>query len=118
MDLIRSISSLLLAALFGVTVPAMATAEDHVGNWISHPRGLLSIVIAEDGGRISGPEWEHTFAAEMNTLDFELAPGRRLVLRRTANGWAGEYFHPPIRPGGHPHEPHAMLFVKNNLALR
>jgi hypothetical protein len=67
---------------------------------------------------ISGPEWEYRFAAETTNLDFELAPGRRLILRRAADGWVGEYFHPSIRPGGHPHEPHAMMFVRSNMALR
>jgi hypothetical protein len=117
MGLIRSISSLCLAALFTATLPVIALAEEHTGHWVSNPRALVIIVIGDDGGRISGPEWEYRFAAETTNLDFELGPGRRLILRRTADGWEGEYFHPPIRPGAHPHEPHSMLFVKNNAAL-
>jgi hypothetical protein len=117
MGLIRRISSLCLAVLFTATLPVVALAENHTGHWVSNPRALVSIVIGDDGGRISGPEWEHRFAAETTNLDFELAPGRRLILRRTEGGWVGEYFHPPIRPGDHPHEPHSMLFIKSKAAL-
>lgn len=76
------------------------------------------IVIGEDGGRISGPEWEHKFAAGLNDLDFEIAPGRRLILRKDGEAWVGEYFHPRMRPGEHPHEPHSMLFVRERVAAR
>jgi hypothetical protein len=117
MGLIKGIATSLLAALFTATLPVISLADDDGGYWISNPRALITIVIGDDGGRISGPEWEYRFGVHTTNLDFELGPGRRLILRRTADGWEGEYFHPPIRPGAHPHEPHSMLFVKNNAAL-
>jgi hypothetical protein len=117
MSLVRNIRCLLLAAA-GIIFPSALFADEHDGRWVSHPRALIMIVIGDDGGRISGPEWEHTFAATANAMDFEIAPGRRLVLRRAGEGWAGEYFHPRTRPGEHPHEAHSMLFVREKVAAR
>lgn len=118
MHLIRNTRSLLLAAACSVVLPTALAADEHSGNWVSHPRALITIVIGDDGGRVSGPEWEHKFAASENALDFEIAPGRRLVLRRSGETWVGEYVHPRIRPGGHEYETHSMLFVRAKVASR
>ncbi len=118
MHLVRNIKSLLLAAAFSVVLPIALVADEHIGNWVSNPRALITIVIADDGGRVSGPEWEYRFAAGADSLDFEIAPGRRLVLRRSGETWVGEYFHPRVRPGGDPNEPHSMLFVRAKVAAR
>ena len=118
MHLITRIKILLLAAAFSVILPAALGADEHSGNWVSNPRALITIVIEDEGGRVSGPEWEHKFAAGANEMDFEISPGRRLVLRRNGETWVGEYFHPQIRPGEHPHETHSMLFVRAKMAAR
>jgi hypothetical protein len=118
MRLIRNIKSLLLAIACSITLPTALVAEEHTGNWISNPRALITIVIEEDGGRISGPEWEHKFASGANDLDFEITPGRRLVLHRSGDAWVGEYFHPRTRPGEHAYETHSMLFVRAKVAAR
>jgi len=117
MNLVRNIRCLLLAAS-GIALPSALIADERDGRWVSHPRALIVIVIGDDGGRILGPEWEHLFAAGVNDLDFEIAPGRRLVLRRDGENWVGEYFHPRTRPGVHAHEPHTMLFVREKVAAR
>ena len=119
MSHIRNIRSLLfLAACLGALRPSVSVAAEHFGNWISHPRSALTIVIGEYGGRISGPEWEHSFVGGAKTIEFEIAPGRRLVLRRSGETWVGEYFHPQIGLGDHTHETHTMLFVRDKLASR
>jgi hypothetical protein len=79
---------------------------------------LIVIVVGENSGLISGPEWEYKFDANASEMDFEIAPGRRLVLHRSGEIWVGEYVHPRIRPGGGPFEPHSMLFVRDKLAAR
>lgn len=118
MRLVRNIKCLLLATACSVTLPTALVAGEHIGHWVSNPRALITIVIGDDGGRISGPEWEHRFAAGANSLDFEIAPGRRLVLHRNGETWVGEYFHPRVRPGEHAYEAHSMLFVRAKLASR
>ena len=99
-------------------LPTALAADEHDGRWVSHPRSLIVIVVGDDGGLIAGPEWEHRFAALAKDLDFEIAPGRRLVLRRDGQTWVGEYFHPRIQPGEHTHEPHTMLFVREKMASK
>lgn len=116
---IRNISSpLILAACLIALQPSALTANEHLGTWVSSPRSALTIVIGEYGGRLSGPEWEHRFPASANNIKFDLAPGRRLVLRRSGETWVGEYSHPPIRPGDHANETHSMLFVRDKIASR
>jgi hypothetical protein len=117
MDLVRNMRCLVLAAS-GILLPTAPVAEEHDGRWVSHPRALIVIVIGDDGGRIFGPEWEYVFSARANEVDFEIAPGRRLVLRRDGANWVGEYFHPRTRPGEHQREPHTMLFVRETAAAR
>ena len=117
MNLVKNMWWLALAACC-LAVSSAAIADEHHGRWVSHPRGLIVIVVGEDGGRISGPEWEYDFAARATVLDFEIVPGRRLVLRRAEGGWAGEYFHPRVGPGEHEKEPHSMLFVRDQRANR
>ncbi len=118
LHLIKTVGFLSVAAVSSLSLPSTLVAEDHLGRWVSHPRALIMIVVGENGGRISGPEWEYTFAADAAGLDFEIAPGRRFVLRRSGETWVGEYFHPPIRPGDQPHETHSMLLVRDKIAAR
>ena len=119
MHFVRNIRSLLLGAAFIAMLPPSALVADELGgSWVSHPRALITIVIREEGGRISGPGWEQRFDVGVKDVDFEIAPGRRLVLRRTSDGWVGEYFHPQIRPGDHGQESHTMLFVREKIASR
>ena len=118
MDLIGNVRNLLFLTACSAMLPTTLVADEHGGNWISIPRSLITIVVGDDGGRITGPEWEYKFAANTKTLDFEIAPGRRVVLHRNGDGWVGEYFHPRIRPGDHPHETHSMLFVRAKAASR
>jgi hypothetical protein len=117
MHLVRNIGRLFLAA-FTLMLPSTLAADEHSGRWVSNPRALIVIVIGDNGGLISGPEWEHRFAAGVNDLDFEIAPGRRLVLHRSGETWVGEYFHPRVRPGPDTGEPHSMLFVRDKIAAR
>jgi hypothetical protein len=94
------------------TLPRSPTSAEEVGGiWVSQPRSALTIVVGEDGGRITGPGWEHRFDADARTLDFEIAPERRMVLRRSRNTWIGEYFHPGIGPLAHERDEHRMTFV-------
>lgn len=102
----------LVAALIGTLQPSAVVADEHGGTWVSEPRAEITIVVAEDGGRISGPGWEHRFDAGANSLDFEIEPGRRFLLRWKGDAWVGEYFHPRIRPGPHEPEPHIMIFSR------
>lgn len=116
--LIKTIGFLSVMAVSSLLLPSTLVAEEHVGRWVSHPRAMIVIVVGENGGRISGPQWEHEFAAASNEMDFEFEPGRRLVLRRSGDTWVGEYFHPRVRPGNHSEEPHTMLFVREKVAAR
>ena len=119
MRLIRDIGRLLPVAAFIAMLPPSALVADELGgSWVSHPRSLITIVIREDGGRISGPGWEQRFEAGVKDVDFEIAPGRRLVLRLEGDVWVGEYFHPRIRPGDHVQEAHKVLFVREKIASR
>ena len=101
--------------LFAVAVVAMqpqltAGASELDSTWTSQPRGLVTIVVGEDGGRMAGPGWEHRFEAIARDLDLEIAPGRRFVLHRSGDRWVGEYFHPRIGPGTWKSEAHKMTF--------
>jgi hypothetical protein len=51
-------------------------------------------------------------------LDFEIGPGRRMVLRRVGDRWVGEYFHPRVRPGNHEFETHRMAFDRKEPAAK
>ena len=106
-------TKLILITLFalGTLLHPEAQAGSHEGAWISRPRSALTIVIGKESGLIAGPGWEHSFDAYAETLDFEVGPGQRFVLRRNASGWAGEYYHPPILPGAHTSEAHKMAFI-------
>jgi hypothetical protein len=106
------IATLLCAAVFVAVLPQSISCAEGLGTtWVSVPRATLKIVIGKDGGRVTGPGWEHRFEATANRLDFEIAPGLRFVLRRSGDGWVGEYFHPRIRPGNHTSEVHKMTFA-------
>src|SRR5437868_5240514 len=118
MRLVRNTSGAILATACSFLLSSTSTAERHNGHWVSHPRSLVAIVIDDQGGRVSGPEWEYRFTASANSLDFEIAPGRRMVLRRSGENWVGEYFHPRVRPGHHSNERHSMLFVRAKVAAR
>ena len=99
-------------AVLIATLPRSPTSAEEVGGiWVSQPRFALTIVVGENGGRITGPGWEHSFDAGARTLDFEIAPERRLVLRRSGDTWIGEYFHPGIGPGAHERDEHRMTFA-------
>lgn len=100
-----------VAVLTGTLPLSPATAEELGGTWVSQPRSALTIVVGESGGRITGPGWEHSFDAAARTLDFEIAPERRLVLRRSGDTWIGEYFHPGIGPVAHERDEHRMTFA-------
>lgn len=104
-------TTLLCAAACVAMLPQpTAGAEEPGATWVSVPRSTVKIVIGKDGGRVTGPGWEHKFDATTNDLDFEIAPERRFVLRRSGDVWVGEYFHPRIRPGTHTSEVHKMTF--------
>ena len=100
-----------VAALIGMLPQSNARSDGLGSTWVSQPRSAVTIVIGEDGGRITGPGWEHSFDSRARTLDFEIAPERRLVLRRSGNAWVGEYFHPRIGPGTHERDEHRMTFA-------
>jgi hypothetical protein len=103
--------SALIAAAFMALLPMSASNADHTGEtWVSVPRAGITIVVAKDGSRVIGPGWEHAFDAGTTLLDFEIAPERRMVLRRDGDRWVGEYFHPRVRPGNHEFELHIMTF--------
>lgn len=104
-------SLFLVAALIGMLPQPPAAADELGGTWVSLPRSAVTIVVGEDGGRITGPGWEHSFDARAKTLDFEIAPERRLVLRRSGDAWVGEYFHPRIGPGTDERDEHRMTFA-------
>ena len=100
-----------VATLIG-TLPQSPTKADEVGaTWVSQPRAAVTIVIGKSGGRIAGPGWEHNFDAQAKTLDFEIAPERRLVLRRSGDTWVGEYFQPGVGQGVHERDEHRMTFA-------
>lgn len=106
-------SPFFVAALL-VGLPSSLTADEFSGTWVSKPRSALTIVVGENGGRIAGPGWEHRFDGSAQTLDFEIAPERRMVLRRSGDTWVGEYFHPVIGPGAHARDErdeHKMTFA-------
>jgi hypothetical protein len=98
------------AALISLLPQATAVADDRGTAWLSVPRSVIKIAIEHDGGRVIGPGWEHKFEATASSLDFEIAPQCRFVLRRSGDAWVGEYFHPRIRPGTHTSEVHKMTF--------
>ena len=102
---------LITLVALGTLLHPEAQAGSHEGAWISRPRSALTIVIGKESGLIAGPGWEHPFDAYAETLDFEVGPGQRFVLRRNASGWVGEYYHPPILPGTHTSEAHKMAFI-------
>jgi hypothetical protein len=105
-------SPLLLACIVVAILPSSAAnAKEGAHTWISKPRGLVTITVGEDGGRIAGPGWEHKFATAARKLDFEIAPGRRFILRRSGESWGGEYFHPPIGSESHHDAAHKMTFA-------
>lgn len=99
-----------VATLIGM-LPLSPARADELSIWVSQPRSAITIVVGKDGGRITGPGWEHSFDARAGTLDFEIAPQRRLVLRRSGDAWVGEYFHPRIGPGTHERDEHRMTFA-------
>jgi hypothetical protein len=99
------------AALATLLSQSAAGADAPRTVWLSEPRSVVKIVVGKDGGLISGPGWEHRFEPTARALDFEIAPGRRLVLRRVGDTWVGQYFHPRIRPGAHNRETHGMKFA-------
>jgi hypothetical protein len=88
-----------------------SNADEATHTWISKPRGLVTITVGEHGGRVAGPGWEHTFATALRKLDFEIAPGRRFILRRSGESWGGQYFHPAIGSSPHHSEAHKMSFA-------
>ena len=105
-------TTLFFAAALIAMLPQSTTGAEELGRtWISAPRGLVTIVVGEDGGRMAGPGWEHRFEAVARTLDFEIAPGRRFVLHRSGDRWVGEYFHPRIASGTRKSEVHKMTFT-------
>ena len=104
-------STLLLACTLVAITSSAASADESGLTWLSRPRGLVTITVGNDGGRIAGPGWEHRFEAAARSLDFEIAPERRLVLRRSGGTWVGEYFHPRIGSGSHKSEVHKMTFT-------
>jgi hypothetical protein len=107
-------SRLFLACMLATVLSSSAAVAGEATHiWLSNPRGLVTITVDDKGGRIAGPGWEHQFAAEARSLDFEIAPERRLVLRRKGESWVGEYFHPRIGigPGTHESEAHKMMFT-------
>jgi len=99
------------ATLFAMLPRSTAGADELGGTWISEPRGLVTIAVGHDGGRMAGPGWEHRFEAMARKLDFEIAPGRRFVLNRSGDRWVGEYFHPRIGKGTVNSEVHKMTFA-------
>jgi hypothetical protein len=99
------------AALIAMLPQSTAGAEEAGATWVSVPRSLVKIAVGQGGGRVTGPGWEHRFEATARTLDFEIAPQRRFVLRRSGDTWVGEYFHPRIRQGSHAREVHKMTFT-------
>lgn len=112
-------ATLLFAAALIAMLPQATAGADEIGaTWLSVPRSAIKIVVGDDGGRMIGPGWEHRFEATARNLEFEIAPGRRLVLRRSGDAWVGEYFHPRIRPGTHKYESHKMTFVRKEVAGR
>lgn len=104
-------TSLLAAALMAMLPHTTGNADERGATWLSVPRSEIRIVVGNDGGRMIGPGWEHRFEATARNLEFEIAPGRKFVLRRTGDAWVGQYFHPRIRPGTHAREVHRMMFV-------
>ena len=99
------------AVVIGLLPRSAAIAGAHEATWVSQPRSALTIVIAKDGGVITGPGWEHRFDATARNLDFEIGPGQRFTLRRSGGTWTGEYFHPPILPGNQKSETHKRAFI-------
>lgn len=103
---------LLPLAFFALLSGASAAADEEPGaSWVSIPRSLVTIDVTKRSGRVTGPGWEYAFPTTARRLDFEIEPGRRVVLRRNGEVWVGEYFHPRIRPGTHKFEQHKMKFV-------
>jgi hypothetical protein len=99
------------AGLFLAMPPLTVSADEFDSIWQSGPRGAIAIVIGRDGGLMSGPGWQHKFKANESNLNFEIAPGRRFVLRREGNEWLGEYFHPRIGDESQQSELHKMTFT-------
>lgn len=97
------------AGLFVAMATPAASADE--SRWVSMPRGLVTITVGREGGRIAGPGWEHTFDATLRDLDFEIDPGRRFTLHRDGRRWVGEYFHPRIGEGAQDPEMHKMTFI-------
>ena len=98
------------AALIAMLPQSTTDAADLGSTWVSQPRGLVTIVVGADGGRMAGPGWEHRFEAIARNLDNEIAPGRRFVLHRSGDRWVGEYFHPRVGAGTRTAEVHKMTF--------
>ena len=115
MSRIRNISLSVLAPCLAALLPSPSLSAEHLGNWVSHPRSAITIVVADSGGEIVGPEWKHNFPSDAKEINFELAPGNQLVLRRSGEAWVGEYTHPRVRPGGNLYENHTMMFVRQKL---
>jgi hypothetical protein len=107
-------STFLWACIIAALASPAASADE--STWLSKPRGLVTITVGGDGGRIAGPGWEHKFDAAMSNLDFEIGPGRRFMLHREGASWIGEYFHPRIGEGSHESEAHKMTFICGSAA--
>jgi hypothetical protein len=104
-----------LAAAFTGLLPVLVSfADDPAGTWLSEPRAEIKIIVGKDGSRVIGPGWQHVFETGATILNFEVAPGRRMTLRREGNRWVGEYLHPRVRPGTHEFETHIMIFSRQS----
>ena len=99
------------ALIMAMLDQSTASADQLDSTWVSIPRGLVTIILEKDSGRMAGPGWEHRFKGTTSNLNFEIAPGRRFTLRRSGNAWVGEYFHPRIGTGTRESEVHKMTFV-------
>lgn len=117
MSHIRNISLSVLAPCLATLLPSPSISAEHLGNWVSHPRSAITIVVAENGGEIVGPEWKYNFPADANDIAFDVAPGNHLVLRRSGEAWVGEYTHPRVRPGNHLYEMHTVKFVRQKAPI-
>jgi hypothetical protein len=102
----------LAAAFTGLLPVVLPLADDPTETWLSVPRAEIKIIVGRDVSRVVGPGWQHVFEAGAKALDFEVSPGRRMMLRREGDRWVGEYVHPRVRPGDHEFETHIMAFDK------